>query len=165
MTCPEIASCLCTISTSMGQHLFLFHRYQVSVIKFYKYQWCWSTQYTNECREVFVIKFLVMQCVLRNWIIMLHKKSFWIVPVPLVLHCGLTPLIWGIFKGPSIDSEFQWGYWAVQQVQLQQASSPRRNKICSISFWHSSYFAKRFLSPYWKIGLIYFYPSLAPLSH
>ena len=129
-----------------GTTSLLFHRYQISVIKFYMYQWCWNTQYKNECREVSVIKFVVMQqCVLRNWIIMLHKKSFWIVPVPLVLHCGLTPLIGGIFKGPSIDSELQWGYRAVQQVKLQQALSPKRKKISSISFLHSSYYTKRFL--------------------
>ena len=48
-------------------------------------------------------------------------------------HCGLAPLIWGIFKGPSTGSESQWGNCAAQQIQLQQAVSPRR-KIFTIIF-------------------------------
>ena len=132
------------------------------------YQWCWrSTQYTNECRLWRSVCYQVCcdaQWVLRNWIIVLHKKSFWIVPVPLVLHCGLTPLIWGIFKGRSIDSEMHWGYQAVQsnvnRLYLREGKRFVQSLFCILHILPRSY-----LSPYWKIGLIYFYPSLATLGH
>ena len=126
------------------------------------YQWCWSTQYTNECRLWRSVCYQVCcdaQWVLRNWIIVLHKKSFWIVPVPLVLHCGLTPLIWGIFKGRSIDSEMHWGYQAVQsnvnRLYLREGKRFVQSLFCILHIIPRGF--------YWKIGLInLFLPFFGP---
>ena len=73
-------------------------------------------------------------------------------------HCGLAPLIWGIFKGPSTGSESQWGNCAAQQIQLQQAVSPRR-KIFTIIFCQEVKLLltiqPKFLDPFVKIlGLL-----------
>ena len=69
-------------------------------------------------------------------------------------HCGLAPLIWGIFKGPSTGSESQWGNCPAQQIQLQQAVSPRR-KIFTIIFCQE---VKSLLT----IQPNFFYPFLDP---
>ena len=65
-----------------------------------------------------------------------------------------APLIWGIFKGPSTGSESQWGNCPAQQIQLQQAVSPRR-KIFTIIFCQE---VKSLLT----IQPNFFYPFLDP---
>ena len=93
-------------------------------------------------------------------------------------HCGLAPLIWGIFDSPSTGSELQWGNWAGHEIQLQQAVSPTSKKYFLIIFLYSECFALltkiwkqklrlifgiTFVQTFWSYRLAQMYPCQCPL--